>query len=359
MGAHAFIGAHECTYSELVQKWQRNKNACSLELFNAEKRRKASYYKNSGYIDVVGWKEERAFQLHEYLRGGLQMNLAIGIDFTGSNGNPADPRSLHHVNPGRPNTYETAIRAVGDVLAVYDADQKFPVFGFGATPRGEGALAVRHCFPINFNETDASIVSMEGVLSAYVACMHRISLAGPTFLAPLIRRACQMVRAVPCTQAEQNYLVLLILTDGDIMDMKETKAAIVDASHLPLSIVLVGLGGEDFALMKQLDSNDQLLSDASGRQCVDDIVHFVKFAGLETSALLAQEVLKELPGQVERHMRRHGIVPGDGHVLAAATAAQASAPELPLMVSTHPIHAHMAPATLSEACQYPPSFRLA
>jgi hypothetical protein len=35
---------------------------------------------------------------------------------------------------------------------------------------------------------------------------------------------------------------LLILTDGDIHDMKETKSLIVAASSLPCAIVIVGLG---------------------------------------------------------------------------------------------------------------------
>ena len=40
----------------------------------------------------------------------------------------------------------------------------------------------------------------------------------------------------------QNYYVLLILTDGVISDFYETKEAIVNASHLPMSIIIVGVG---------------------------------------------------------------------------------------------------------------------
>ena len=56
----------------------------------------------------------------------------------------------------------------------------------------------------------------------------------------------------------QNYHILLILTDGVISDMDQTKAAIVAASSLPMSIIIVGVGGADFQMMEELDSDDQL-----------------------------------------------------------------------------------------------------
>lgn len=40
------------------------------------------------------------------------------------------------------------------------------------------------------------------------------------------------------------YHILLILTDGEIHDMEETKNIIIKASSLPLSIIIVGVGNE-------------------------------------------------------------------------------------------------------------------
>ena len=56
----------------------------------------------------------------------------------------------------------------------------------------------------------------------------------------------------------QSYHVLLILTDGVISDMDQSRAAIVEASALPMSIIIVGVGGADFDMMEELDSDDQL-----------------------------------------------------------------------------------------------------
>lgn len=52
------------------------------------------------------------------------------------------------------------------------------------------------------------------------------------------------------------YSVLLILTDGQYHDRKETKDLIVELSSYPVSIIIIGLGDEDFSGMEELDGDD-------------------------------------------------------------------------------------------------------
>ena len=54
----------------------------------------------------------------------------------------------------------------------------------------------------------------------------------------------------------KNYFILLLLTDGVITDMDQTKQAVVAASALPMSIFIVGVGGADFKMMEVLDSDE-------------------------------------------------------------------------------------------------------
>lgn len=75
----------------------------------------------------------------------------------------------------------------------------------------------------------------------------------------------------------QQYFVLLIITDGVITDMDQTRTAIVEASHFPMSIIIVGVGGADFSAMEFLDSDDKLLSSPRGDVASRDIVQFVPF----------------------------------------------------------------------------------
>ena len=46
------------------------------------------------------------------------------------------------------------------------------------------------------------------------------------------------------------YLVLLIITDGAIHDMEDSIRTLVSASDLPLSVLIIGVGNDDFSSMK-------------------------------------------------------------------------------------------------------------
>jgi hypothetical protein len=68
----------------------------------------------------------------DYLAGGWQLNCAIAIDYTASNGSPDEEDSLHFMGPS--NQYEDVIKNVGGLIEPYDYDKLFPVFGFGGIP---------------------------------------------------------------------------------------------------------------------------------------------------------------------------------------------------------------------------------
>ncbi len=85
----------------------------------------------------------------DYIRGGLELNLSVAIDFTGSNGIPTQPSSLHHINPMKPNQYQLAIDAVARILLNYDSDKKIPAFGFGG--KTSFSRTVSHCFPLSLD----------------------------------------------------------------------------------------------------------------------------------------------------------------------------------------------------------------
>lgn len=79
--------------------------------------------------------------------------------------------------------------------------------------------------------------------------------------------------------------------------MGATVDLIVQASKLPLSIIIVGVGMEKFEMMKELDSDDALLKDTQGRMAARDIVQFVKFKKYAEMGAdrLAEKVLEEVP----------------------------------------------------------------
>ena len=60
------------------------------------------------------------------------------------------------------------------------------------------------------------------------------------------------------------YHVILILTDGQIHDMQQTKDQIVELSKLPVSIIIIGLGNDDFSNMEQLDGDVYPVTNSQG-----------------------------------------------------------------------------------------------
>ena len=79
-----------------------------------------------GSLQIVQIKKDIEYSMAEYLQGGIQIGLNIGIDFTGSNGDPSSSSSYHYYNPRNPdrlNHYQQAILAIGNILLNYDDDK--------------------------------------------------------------------------------------------------------------------------------------------------------------------------------------------------------------------------------------------
>ncbi|XP_022069659.1 copine-3-like isoform X2 [Acanthochromis polyacanthus] len=295
-GSHDFIGSFQTTLSQIQQASQTY--AAEFECINSKKKQKKKGYKNSGVIVVKQCKIVKEYTFLDYIMGGCQINFTIAIDFTGSNGNPSLPQSLHYINPQGYNEYLAAIWAVGNVIQDYDSDKMFPAFGFGA--QIPPTWQVSHEFPINFNPSNPFCAGIEGVVSAYQQCLPQVKLYGPTNFSPIINHMAHFGRQALQQQTASQYFVLLIITDGVITDMDETRSAIVRASQLPMSIIIVGVGGADFSAMEFLDGDDGILRSAAGEPAMRDIVQFVPFRQFQNAGTpaLAQSVLAELPDQV-------------------------------------------------------------
>ena len=107
------------------------------------------------------------------------------------------------------------------------------------------------------------------------------------------------------------YHCMLILTDGDIHDVKETTDLIVQLSKFPVSIIIIGVGKDGFAKMRFLDADEAILRNSKGEPAARDIVQFVKFLDYNKGGIaqLAEEVLKEMPDQIVSYMLANGIKP--------------------------------------------------
>uniref|UniRef100_A0A4W5MX15 Copine family member 9 n=1 Tax=Hucho hucho TaxID=62062 RepID=A0A4W5MX15_9TELE len=240
-----------------------------------------------------------------------QLNFTVAIDFTASNGNPSQPTSLHYMSPYQMNAYAMALKAVGEIIQDYDSDKMFPAYGFGAKLPPDGKIS--HVFPLNSNSENPNCVGIEGVLEAYFQSLRTVQLYGPTNFAPVIN---QVARCAEDVTDGSQYFVLLMITDGVISDMVQTKEAVVNAAALPMSIIIVGVGPAEFDAMEELDGDEVRVS-SKGRVAERDIVQFVPFRDyidrqgnqVLSMARLAKDVLAEIPEQLLGFMKTRDIEP--------------------------------------------------
>jgi len=149
--------------------------------------------------------------------------------------------------------------AVGSILLNYDDDRLVPMYGFGAKPKFPNLFSkqTQHCFSLTGNPNDANAHDMEGMMSVYSNALKQVELAGPTLFNPLISDACKIAQDYKASGSD-TYIILLILTDGEIHDMNNTINSIIGAAHLPISIIIIGIGNADFGKMVTLDGDDGL-----------------------------------------------------------------------------------------------------
>ena len=101
-----------------------------------------------------------------HLRQGWSISVSLAIDFTLSNLEITDYRSLHRKSDKEPNQYEKAIFEVCTVMTPYARDGQFQAFGFGGIPLYLGQTKTSRIW--NLNGKDSPLVDgRDGMLEAY------------------------------------------------------------------------------------------------------------------------------------------------------------------------------------------------
>lgn len=190
----------------------------------------------------------------------------------------------------------------------YDYDKLFPVFGYGANPPGQ--KFVSQCFPLTGTDYP-NVYTIDGVLKLYREQVPKLYFNGPTHFSPLMRGFNKMVK-----EEKQNnkylYHILMILTDGQIYDMKETINELVIASFEPISVIIIGIGNGPFGNMDILDADNNPLISSNGVKAARDLVQFVPFSKFQNNGIkLAEQVLEEVPQQICEYYKMNNLIPGD------------------------------------------------
>ncbi|CAN7096841.1 unnamed protein product [Brassica rapa subsp. narinosa] len=303
-GNHELIGRTEKSVAELERLCQQREAINFVYPSTSHGRNKVL----KGQLIVDRFVEKIQYSFLDYISSGFELNFMVAVDFTASNGDPRTPSSLHYNDPsGRLNSYQKAIMEVGEVIQFYDSDRRFPAWGFGGrTADGH----VSHAFNLNGASYGDEVVGVEGIMSAYSSALANVALAGPTLFSHVVDKAAHTA-SQSLSQNSPKYFVLLIITDGVLTDMAGTIDALVRASDLPLSVLIVGVGNTDFTQMEILDADKgRRLESSTGRVATRDIVQFVPMKEVHSGQVsVVQALLEELPGQFLSYVRCRNINP--------------------------------------------------
>lgn len=219
------------------------------------------------------------------------------------------------------------------ILEQYDSDKKVEFLGYGAEVDG--------AFPPYFTicPYNPECYGADGMLSAYRDNMHRFkpgdmsqALGGDKeWRAHNHRYFCddfyQIVNYV-CDVTEKEmreeappgsgmfpprYFILVVILDGDSFDTEGTRRALIRASALPVSVVLVGIGDSYFPNLVAYDADKQPMQTSERVSAMRDCVQFVRFndylaeEGKVNKRKLSDDILKEIPVQVEGFLGMYGI----------------------------------------------------
>ena len=158
---------------------------------------------------------------------------------------------------------------VGNIFRKYRNQNRIGLFGYGAAQKNTDQVSF--FFPLNFNYSDPYVNNFEEVFKGYNEALERLTLAGPSLLRMTFEKVVDYTQRLYSLN-QMNYVIFILFTDGGIDDLTETIDVIVKGSKLPLSILIIGLGNEDFSKMNILDADEVPLKSTSGEVMMRDIV---------------------------------------------------------------------------------------
>jgi hypothetical protein len=90
------------------------------------------------------------------------------------------------------------------------------------------------------------------MLECYEIAIRNTIFSGPTYFSHILKEIKNTAIDLKFNYPDE-YLILFILTDGEINDQELSKELIIDMCELPVSIIIVGVGNANFNLMIELD----------------------------------------------------------------------------------------------------------
>ncbi|XP_015778748.1 PREDICTED: copine-9-like [Acropora digitifera] len=304
-GNHSILGEARLPIKTLFHRTIRQ-----VDIVNPVKQNKNKRYSNSGTLRILHCHVDKQFSLVDYVRGNCVIRMVCALDFTMSNGTPLTKGSLHTSDEEK-NEYVRTLAYLGKVLTTFGEDHKIPAYGFGAKAASTGPLP--YMFALDSEGGQLELDTIDSIIDAYWKRLEDVSLGGPTYLAPVVQEIAAYAEK-EVSQSSQHYTIGLVIVDGIVNDVDNLIEKLIDVGHLPLSIVVVGVGPTDFRLMEELFSkNRRQLRSKEGKTLVRNNTDFLSVRrhanNLGNNDSTAREIFANISQQIVTFFKSKTIVP--------------------------------------------------
>jgi len=301
------VGFVETTVNDMVQQSLRGIPVYNVML---EKKRilRGTKLKKAGIIKVLKANILQIPSMLQFISGGCRMDLMFAIDCTKTNGDWREEESQHFHSSTWLNDYQAAIHKIATIYGAFDGEKDYAMWGYGAKINGQ---QVQQPFLMGEKLKNADAL-IEAYDRNFAPDNSAFELGDNGYLKPVVQAG--MYRAIKNNQVSQCYSTLVVLTTGEVNDVVDAIDVICAAAEdAPLSIVIIGVGNDDFQFVDLLlgyGDESGKLRHSNGVPINREVVNFVTFQEFNGNASqVVVESLREIPEQFVQFFTNSGIKP--------------------------------------------------
>lgn len=199
-------------------------------------------------IDFTGARVAQSQNFLDYVYGGCEINLSVAIDFSASN--QAD---MHRAEDQSNNKYLQVIKSAVTIMQYYNSTKKIAAYGFGA--KVVPAHETCNSFALTGDIFNPEVDGITGLIQAYQKSLEQVQSDRPCHMSGMIDTVMKRAEGSHVNGTNQKYQVLMILTNGEVEDIRETINSSVRSNLQPMSIIVVVLNRDNYSQIKALESS--------------------------------------------------------------------------------------------------------
>ena len=238
-------------------------------------------------VDSSGNDEYKS--IFEYLKAGVKLSCFMSVDFSvGKNGQ----KILSSYN-----NYKKIINSIMNKISNYTNNEYF-IYGYGANLKNKNLSKSIYKYIFNLNVDENKYIRFENFNHKFDNCLNYILPEKNVCLSLMIKK---ITKDIFQYYDEKCYNVLFILAREltEDKDRQNTIDAFIESGYLPLTIIIIGEGKNNFENMKALFSR-KIKQSSKGMGKNRDNILFISYSDdfKENSDQLSEWCLREISKQM-------------------------------------------------------------